>query len=610
MLLAFTAADYVVLAFYLLMMIVVGAYFSRQQHTSGDFFLAGRSMSWFPVGLSIMATLLSALSYTGIPAEASSVGLLLLLSPLATWLTLPLVVYVVIPLYHRLDIFSIYEYLEFRFDLATRVASSGVFVLWRLLWLGGVLYAPCKVLVVAAGLEVDLWVLLVTLGAVGTLYTFLGGMKAVIWTDVIQSLVMVAGLALIIGGVAWYIEGGLGGVWESAGQLRRTQLFQVSWDADTSSFWSEKWLLWGMLPHLVLGYLSFYVADQITAQRFLTTSTLSQGRRSFVLNCISVSIMVPALVWAGISLSVFYQSHPEALRLHWVLRQDDSAQSVASAPPRKGHTDVADELEALLAAGAILDPNTGEPIENTAELMAMSREQLIDRLSQRDPITGERRILRGRDELMPHFIATYLPAGIAGLILAALLAASMSSMDSGLNSITTLAVMDFYRRLGWGRGAVARWRRKPVDALSEDDELWLGRVLVVIIGAAATLFSLWVSQIESSIFDVMIRVVNTFGAPLLGIFLLGMFTRRTTAAGALVGLAGGVLMTPWLVFAPELGMWPWQVRLNPIWPVTFGLGFTLLLGYAASLVVGRVKSAAELDGLVVWLGKLGERRRT
>ena len=128
MLSVFTAFDYGMLVGYLLLMVAIGAWFSRQQHTSRDFFLAGRKMNWFPVGLSIMATLVSALSYTGAPAEASQVGLKLCIWPLTLWLNLPFVLLIVLPLYRNLEIYSIYEYLELRFDAKTRVVGSVVFI--------------------------------------------------------------------------------------------------------------------------------------------------------------------------------------------------------------------------------------------------------------------------------------------------------------------------------------------------------------------------------------------------------------------------------------------------------------------------------------------------
>jgi Na+/proline symporter len=199
---------------------------------------------------------------------------------------------------------------------------------------------------------------------------------------------------------------------------------------------------------------------------------------------------------------------------------------------------------------------------------------------------------------------------MSGLLLAALLAASMSSMDSGLNSIGTLLITDFHRRLGIGRKTLARRLGKPVEALNEADELRIGRPLVLVTGLLATIASLAIAQIDD-IFTIMIAVVNTFGGPLLAVFLLGIFTRRATAVGALWALAGGTLFTLWLMVANNYPAcsWLWfsEVRLNDIWPLTCGVVFSLVLGYAVSLLTGHRKSREELQGLVVGCGKLGVR---
>ncbi len=463
MLIALASVDYGLLAIYLLAMIGVGAYFSREQRTSRDFFLAGRSMGWFPIGLSVMATLLSALSYTGIPGEAYYVGYKFLLMPLAVWLTLPILSLVVIPLYHRLGIVTIYEYLEMRYDLATRFASSVLFVIWRLLWMGGVLYAPCKVLVVAAGLPIETWWLLLLLGAVSTLYTFLGGMKAVIWTDVIQTGVMAGGLVLVIGGVWSQLDGGPQRVAEVTRELGRSTILDPSLDL------SRKWSLCGILPHFWLAFLSFYVADQITVQRYLTAKSLRAAKRSFVWNCVSVTVMVPALMYAGTALLAFYHDHPAALRPVWVANVDHrTRESICDAHgvpliTWRGDAITAENIDQLVADGRLLRPNTRLPFTATEGLLVVEdgRERVdVGRLVMRQPRgEGTERgevILHqlAKDELLPHFITTQLPAGLAGLILAALLAASMSSMDSGLNSVCTLLITDFHRRLGIGRSTL------------------------------------------------------------------------------------------------------------------------------------------------------------
>ena len=609
-----TIIDYSVLAAYLLLMILIGGYFSRQQRTSKDFFLAGRSMGWFPVGLSLMATLLSALSYTGIPGEAYKVGLNFVLYVIGIWLTVPVMLVVVMPLYHRLNIYSVYEYLEFRFNLGVRFMGSAIFIVWRLLWLGGVLFAPVKVVVVATGMnEMQQALLIVVLGAVSTGYTYLGGMKAVIWTDVIQTAVMVGGIAMIVGTVWINLDGGAARVWEVAGQLERTESLPTQ-VPEGESFWSQEWLLWSMLPHAFLASLSFYIADQITAQRFLTTKSLGDAKRSFILNSVSASFMVGALTYVGLAMLAFYQENHQEMRPYWTLTMaEDPSGGKSLIDPRTGKpyidktTDITAELEDLITAGAILDPNRDVPLHSAEQVTDPATGAIvIDRLAKQDQKTGELLIQRGYDELMPNYIANFLPSGVAGLIFAALLAASMSSMDSGLNSISTLAIADFYRRLEWGRGALASWRGKEIDQLDEVDEFWLGRRLVLVIGVAATLFSLWVSRLEN-IFTIMISVCNTFGAPLLAVFFLGMFTRRTNAEGAMASMIVGLPMTIWLAFGHDWGIWPFATKLDAVWAVTFGVLGTMTLGYGLSFVMGRPKSDDELRGLALGAGPLGVR---
>ena len=619
MFLALASLDYGILALYLLAMIGVGFYFSKGQRTSRDFFLAGRSMGWFPVGLSIMATLLSALSYSGIPGEAYYVGYKFLLVPVSVWLTLPLLSSVILPLYHRLEIYSIYEYLEMRFDVMTRFVSSVLFVIWRLLWMGGVLYAPCKVLVVAAGLQIDTWWLILILGIVSTFYTFLGGMKAVIWTDVIQAMVMGGGLILVIGSVWYKLDGGLYRVAEVTRELGRAAVIDSSFDL------SQKWSIWGILPHFILANLSFYVADQITVQRYLTVKSLKEARRSFVLNCLSVTIMVPALMYTGIALLAFYHDRPDELRPIWVANIDQrthtSIRDAEGQPliPWRLDAITPDNLDQLVAERRLLRPNTKLPFADVAGLVLDEQDGRrvdVQRLAMRQPRSDS--AVRGevilhelaKDELLPHYITSQLSYGLAGLILAALLAASMSSMDSGLNSICTLVITDFHRRLGIGRHALARHLHKPVDELDEADELRIGRPLVLILGLAATCFALLVAQIND-IFTIMIAVVNTFGGPLLAVFLLGIFSRRVTAKGALATLLAGTLFTIWVMVAnnyPALSwLWFWDFHLNGVWPLTLGVAFSLLFGLLVSLFVGRCKSDEELCGLVVGHGPLGVR---
>jgi len=614
-LLGLVAGDYAVLAAYLVMMVLVGIYFSRRQDSSSEFFLAGRSMGWFPIGISVMATLLSALSYSGVPGESYFVGFHYFLLPAMVWLCIPLMLKVVLPLYHNLQMYSVYEYLELRFDSRTRVVSSVVFVIWRLLWLGAVLYAPCKVLIIAAGLQIPDWTLLLTLGLISTLYTFLGGMRAVIWTDVVQSLVMVAGIVLILLGAWSAMDDGFASVIGLAVEHDRASVLEMEFN------WKGKWSTWGMAPHLLISMLSFYVADQITVQRFLTARSLKESKRSFLLNCLSISIMIPALSLVGVSLFAYYQTHPDEMRPIWVVNTGKAEGKPlldwsTDGPLLDRATFDEQAVRKMIAEGKILRPNTVEPFEDperVEQLFSGGDGRLnVRMLARRNPDGGREWIVnrKAQDEFMPRFLTDQLPVGIAGLILAALFAASMSSMDSGLNSISMLVITDVHRRWGFGRRWLARKKGKAVEELNEEDEITLARPLVLLIGVLATLFSLSYGHI-GSIFDIMIAIVNTFGGPLFAIFMLGMFTRVTTGRSALLALLAGTFFTLWMMAANTYEslafLWPWNETIAGIWPLIFGFSFTVIVGLLGGLLLGGHKSRSELRGLVVGLGPMGER---
>ncbi|WP_425617232.1 hypothetical protein NA78x_000905 [Anatilimnocola sp. NA78] len=641
--------DYGVLVVYFAAMLGLGFYFSGKQKTTEDYFLGGRAFSWFPLGISLMATLISAMSYTGLPGQAYDHGLLVLIHPLSIWIGLPIIIGVVVPIYRGLRLSSVYEYLELRFDSRVRLLASGLFVVWRLLWLGGVIYAPSKLLILAAGWNIPDWPLLLVLGFITTIYTVMGGMKAVIWTDTIQGLMMLGGVVIVILAVWWQVDGGPARVTEVATGLGRLDLdgFKFSW--------TDQWSIWGALPHWILAMLSFYIADQITAQRFLSAKSVVAARNSFLLNTLALTLLLPGLVYIGLCLLTFYHDHPQQLKPEWVANVDgqtrkpitqeetrDNARLRTNSVTGESEVDptmgkpllnwrdksdaiTAENVHRLVEQKKLLDPNTKEPLTeaDADELIdPETREVRIERLAMRKPQTlselGASSKLRpevllnkrAAEEMLPRFIATRLGWGIAGLIVAALLAASMSSIDSGLNSLCSLLIVDMHRRYGVGRQWLANRLQKPVGELNEEDELRLAQPLTLVVGVAATLFSIIISQI-GDVFLMMVAIVNTIGAPLLAVYLLGMFTRRCTSAAAFWSLAIGSLFTITLIafnrFAFLEPLWPLSVRFNDIWTVTFGTVFTFVLGYALSFVLGEPKSKPELKGLVAGCGTLGVR---
>lgn len=644
----FTWLDYGVIVVYFAAMLGLGFYFSGQQKSTEDYFLGGRAFSWFPIGMSLMATLISAMSYTGLPGQAFDSGLVVLMHPVSVWIALPIIVGVVVPIYRGLALDSVYEYLELRFDARVRLLASLLFIGWRLLWLGGVIFAPCKLLILAAGWSIPDWPLLLLLGFITTAYTVLGGMKAVVWTDVIQGLMMLGGVAIVIVAV-WLQVGGPSRVTDVADNFHKLRLVDISFS------WTSRWSIWGALPHWVLAMLSFYIADQITAQRFLSAKSVVAARNSFFLNTLALTFLLPGLVYIGVCLHTFYYDHPQQMRPEWVANVDAQTQRQITdeatrdnnrrrlnnvtkeeeVDPTVGQPliDWKNKRDAITAAnipelvrqGKLRDPNSKEAFteETAAELIDSASGQVqIERLAMRKTLEDKNNknpskfrselVLdsRAAEEVLPRFISKQLGWGVAGLIVAALLAASMSSIDSGLNSICSLLVIDLHRRYGMGRQWLANRLKKPVAELNEEDELKLAQPLTLIVGVAATLAALIVAQL-GNVFTIMVEVANTFGAPLLAVFLLGMFTRRCTAAAAFWSLACGTVFTVALMLANQFNLLQQFIglKMGGVWNVTFGTLFTFGLGYLLSFVAGHARSKLELKGLVAGCGTLGVRAR-
>ena len=603
---ALSPVDYGVLLLYLGAMLAVGFYFSGRQQNAGEFLLGCHSLDWFPLGMSLAATLVSAGALVGLPGKAYERGLVCWLIPAALWIILPLVVGLVIPIVRGLQLSSVYEYLELRFDARVRRAAALVFLAWRLLWMVALIGLPARALAIAGGwTAMGDWWLVCVLGLVATLYTALGGMRAVAWTDVIQGFVMLLGVLAVIVGVWMQLDGGPARVAEIAEGLGRTQVARMELD------WRDEWSLWSALPYWLLAGLSLLVADQVTCQRLLAAKSVNAARTAYVAGALGLSLLLLGLLYAGLCLLAFYYDHPQALRPEWVVNVDgvtrESTIDAAGRPlldeGNPAHEVRWENIDRLVAQRRILQPNNKEPFTSAEELIDPETNRvLVERLAMRRPPTsklGGEWIVRRRapQQMLPQFAADHLPWGAAGLVVAALMAAAMSSFDSGLHSIATLLVVDFHRRGGWGRAWLARRLRKQQAELAEADEIHLARPLLVVLGLAAMVLAIGVSQLAGSL-GPLVSVAAALPAPLLAVFLLGMLTRRTTATAALSALVLGVVFTLCLaIFDASAG----------VWPMIAGTAFTCSAGYALSFAIGKPKSKLDLRGLVAGCGTLGMR---
>ena len=216
--------DVVIVIAYLAALTAVGVYFSKRQRSLDDYFLARQSMSWLPVGLSLMAALDSAIDYLMQPSATIKYGLILLVGTTSWFLLYPWVAYVTLPFYRRLNYFTAYEYLEQRFDVRVRTLAAGIFIVWRLGWMATAIYVPCLAINAAVGGQIPLTTMIVVLGMIVTVYTAIGGVHAVIWNDVMQFCVRFGGLAAVVWIAAASVPGGLAEIWRISEAAGKTTL--------------------------------------------------------------------------------------------------------------------------------------------------------------------------------------------------------------------------------------------------------------------------------------------------------------------------------------------------------------------------------------------------
>jgi sodium-coupled monocarboxylate transporter 8/12 len=302
----FSIGDWLVIFGYIALVTLLGARFYRRKSSAQDYFLGGRAMNAIAVGISLMAADLSAISYMGIPAWAFQRNCELFLLSCTYLLAAPVVMYVFIPFYMRFRLYTGYEYLDRRFDLKSRLLVAALFLFTRAGHIAIAIYTPSIALAIITG--VPLYACVLIMGVFTTLYTTLGGMRAVIWTDVIQFSVLMAGAFTVCGSALAHIPGGLWESYQINAQAGKFRILNLSLDP------TELTSIWAMLIGGSIMTLSTLATDQAYLQRYFTTKSVSDGRRSILLDAI-IAVPVSALLFVmGNLLYAFYHVRPERLR--------------------------------------------------------------------------------------------------------------------------------------------------------------------------------------------------------------------------------------------------------------------------------------------------------
>gem|GEM_PF-605553 len=622
-------ADYVVILVYLAGIIILGSWFARGQKTTDDYFVASRRMHWFPLALSIWASLTSANSMLGAPSYAYSQDLQYV--PFSAFLGLlaaVIVIRLILPLLFRLQLTTAYEYLEQRYNLPVRCLGSLLFVLLRGGWLATVIYVPSFALsavIPIHALDVVLeplaqvcgtngnalfWIMIVGIGA--TVYTTLGGLKAVIWTDVAQFFVFVLGILAVWFLLLSELPNGLGTLMAQLGKVPRA----YAGESQTVG-WSDTVTLDGTLSKEFEGRQLRYEWRQVDAERSGYTVTLDDRTAA------TPSFKAPG-PGAG-----------EPLSLEFALRVTTTGEPPLQSPPAVVTVTVADQalpppppappayhgrrhntwfdfhwnlffstgvtfwlLLFSQIAGRINDAGTDQVALQryfSAETFKESRRAIWVNALCDMPLmpllymTGAGVLVYyavfhnpdvplNSGQAMPFFVAHKLNdliPGLSGLFIAALFAATMSSVDSGINSISAAFTTDWYKRL-------------MAPGRDEEHYLKVSRLATLVLGLLGTIAALFLGRI-GEIWQIAAALMGFWTGPLLGIFLLGFFTTRSNATGVWSGAVIGLVCT--VVFQ--------QLGGNEFCFAIVGLVPTMVVGYLVSRFT-KPPRPEQLDGLTHW----------
>ncbi|MFT4547522.1 MAG: SSS family solute:Na+ symporter, partial [Verrucomicrobiales bacterium] len=460
---SFGLINWIVVAAYLGGMVLIGYWFSKRNHSTDDFFRGGQRIPSWVAGLSIFATMLSAITFMSIPALAYSTDISWYLAGQTPILIIvPIVIIFYLPFFRKLDITSAYEYIEKRFNLPARLFASASFILFHVGRVAFVLYLPAIALARVSSINVVTCIIII--GALCVLYTVMGGIEAVVWTDAIQAIVLMGGALLCLALVFFNIEGGIGTVWQTSvadHKLFSNLTADFNIKGGTTSFFV-------LFIAFFFNTLISYTSGQDVVQRYVTTPTEKDAARSLKTTMwmsITGSLVFFSL---GLALYAFYKASP-----------------------------------------SMLDP-----------------------------------AMQQNDGILPYFILQNLPVGIAGLIIAAIFAASQSTVSSSLNSVATAYVTDFHARV-----------LRPGNP--DEKNLTAARVVVVLLGTIGIILACVMAKSDMrSVFEDFNKVIGLVTGALGGLFALGIFNKRANGSGAFLGALIGFALVTALYFlkAPVSGL--------------------------------------------------------
>ncbi|KOR29822.1 sodium-coupled permease [Achromatium sp. WMS1] len=494
-----TTIDWLIVIGYALVVLGIGIWASQKQKHTDEYFLGSHRIPWWAIGFSIIATSFSAASLLGGPGEGFHHGFLYLQLQLGDLIGYSLVIALLLPFFMRLSLTTAYEYLEKRFDAKTRSLGSLCFLLFVIARLGGLLYAASLVLAMITGLSLYTAILLV--GTVSIAYTATGGIAAVIWTDVLQFIMIFIGLGAGIWTAVMGVPGGFSELWQVAADNNKFVMINPTWDPESIRALPTALFAYGILAFAIAG------TNQQAVQRYVSCADVPAARKAILLGWFSGFVGVAATLLLGVLMFGFYQLNP------------------------------------------------GLPEDIPA------------------------------DGILSHFIINHVPVGAAGLLVASIFAAAMSSIDSALHSLSTCITVDFYQRY-----------INPNS--SEHNSLRIAKWLIVIWGVIGILSAFYVASTGKALLPFLVEYTTMFLGPLLGIFLMGVLLPMVNATGAFYGTILAVIV---LVLGANSG---W-LNFPGIWQSAIAAPLAMVLGLIIAVITskkdnGDLPAQRSLRGLTLW----------
>jgi len=520
---SFQRLDWIVLLAYFALTLGIGLRFYRRTRSAEGYTAANHALPGWVCGLSIFATFLSSISYLALPGKSFAADW----NPFVFSLSLPLVTWIAVrwflPYYRGSGEVSAYALLEKRFGLWARIYASVFYLLTQIARIAVVMYLMALPMQVIFGWNI--YTILVVTGICVTFYSFVGGIFAVIWTDAIQAIVLLAGALLCLGLMLGEIPGGLGEVVASAGAAGKFSLGDFGPSLLVPTFWVV--LIYG----IVINLQNFGI-DQSYVQRYIASSSHGEARKSLWLGGLLYVPVSALFFFIGTTLFVAYDEKDLE-----EVRQIVARQQLVQQGLTPGTTDF-EERE--------------EDLADSLDLEAVG------------------------DRVFPHFIATHLPVGVRGLLIAAVFAAAMSTVSTSLNSSATLLMSDYFRRFVRPHAS----EKETMAVLYGGTVLW---------GILGTSLALVLVRLTQSALDMWWTLAGIFGGGMTGLFLLGMIARRAGNAAAITGVVVGIGAIL-LLTVPQLAPgWERVVHAYLI-PV---VGTAIILGLG--LVVSRFKPRENLE---------------